>query len=62
MRNEAYANGKKIGYSQTSAMLIELKKYEDFSFLKEADAIALQQSLRDLYSKANISITSRTER
>ena len=48
MRNEAYANGKKIGYSQTSAMLTELKKSEDFSFLKEADSIALQQSLRDL--------------
>ena len=26
MRNEAYENGKKIGYSQTSAMLTELKK------------------------------------
>ena len=48
MRNEAYENGKKTGYSQTSAMLTELKKSEDFSFLKEADAIALQQSLRDL--------------
>ena len=48
MRNEAYANGKKIGYSQTSAMLTELKRSEEFSFLKEADSIALQQSLRDL--------------
>ena len=48
MRNEGYANGKKIGYSQTSAMLTELKKREEFSFLKEADSIGLQQSLRDL--------------
>lgn len=48
MRNEAYKNGKKIGYSQTSAMLTELKKCEDFAFLKVADSIALQQSLRDL--------------
>ena len=48
MRNEAYENGDKIGYSQTSTMLTELKKGEDFSFLKVVDSIALQQSLRDL--------------
>ena len=48
MRNEAYENGKKIGYSQTSAMLTELKKSEDFVFLKVVDSIALQQSLRHL--------------
>ena len=48
MRNEAYENGNKIGYSQTSAMLTELKKCEDFAFLKVVDSIALQQSLRDL--------------
>lgn len=48
MRNEAYENGDKIGYSQTSAMLTELKRCEDFAFLKAADSIALQQSLRDL--------------
>lgn len=48
MRKEAYENGQKIGYSQTSAMLTELKKCEDFAFLKEVDSISLQQSLRDL--------------
>ena len=48
MRNEAYENGSKIGYSQTSAMLTELKRSDDFSFLKAVDSIALQQSLRDL--------------
>ena len=48
MRNEAYENGSKVGYSQTSAMLTELKKIPDFAFLKEVDSIALQQSLRDL--------------
>lgn len=48
MRNEAYENGDKIGYSQTSAMLTELKKCGDFSFLKVVDSIALQQTLRDL--------------
>lgn len=48
MRNEAFENGSKIGYSQTSSMLTKLKKCEDFAFLKAADSIALQQSLRDL--------------
>lgn len=48
MRNAAYENGSKVGYSQTSAMLTELKKTSDFAFLKEVDSIALQQSLRDL--------------
>ena len=48
MRNDAYVNGKKIGYNQTSAMLTDLKKQDNFSFLKDVDSIALQQSLRDL--------------
>ena len=48
MRNEAFGKGSKIGYSQTSRMLTELKKSEDFAFLKVVDSIALQQSLRDL--------------
>lgn len=48
MRKEAFENGNKIGYAQTSAMLTELKKCDDFAFLKAVDSIALQQSLRDL--------------
>ena len=48
MRNEAYESGAKIGYNQTSAMLTELKKQDEFAFLKTVDSIALQQSLRDL--------------
>lgn len=48
MRNDAYTNGQKMGYNQTSAMLTELKRSDDFSFLKSVDSIALQQSLRDL--------------
>lgn len=48
MRKEAFENGSKIGYSQTSAMLTELKKSDDFAFLRAVDSIALQQSLRDL--------------
>ena len=39
MRKEGYENGEKIGYSQTSAMLTELKKQEEFAFLKAADCI-----------------------
>lgn len=48
MRNDAYVNGKKIGCNQTSARLTDLKKQDGFSFLKDVDSIALQQSLRDL--------------
>ena len=48
MRNNAFENGQKIGYTQTSAMLTALKKQDDFAFLKDVDSIALQQSLRDL--------------
>ena len=48
MRNDAYSNGEKIGYNQTSAMLTDLKKQDGFTFLKNVDSIALQQSLRDL--------------
>lgn len=48
VRNEAYENGEKIGYSKTSAILTDLKKTEEFAFLRNVDSIALQQSLRDL--------------
>lgn len=48
LRNEAYENGSKIGYKETSAMLTKLKRDSDFSFLKDVDSIALQQALRDL--------------
>lgn len=48
MRNDEYAKGNKIGYSQTSAMLTELKRSKEYAFLKDADSIALQQALRDL--------------
>lgn len=48
MRNKAFENGEKIGYTQTSAMLTELKRNDEFSFLRDVEAVALQQSLRDL--------------
>ena len=47
-RNEKYANGEKVGYNQTSAMLTSMKKERKYSFLNEVDSVALQQSLRDL--------------
>ena len=48
MRNNAFNEERKVGYTQTSAMLTELKRQESFVFLKDVDSIALQQSLRDL--------------
>lgn len=47
-RQTAYKNGEKIGYSKTCSMLTEWKKDESLSFLKEVEAVALQQSLRVL--------------
>ena len=48
IRIKTYKNGEKIGYTQTCAILTNLKKQESFVFLKDVDSIALQQSLRDL--------------
>jgi len=36
MRNEAYKTGNKISYSQTSAMLTDLKKQEHFAFFESS--------------------------
>ena len=48
MRNKAFENGEKVNYSKTSTMLTKIKRTDEFSFLRNADAVALQQSLRDL--------------
>ena len=48
IRNKAFEDGEKVNYSKTSAMLTELKRSDEFSFLRDADSVALQQSLRDL--------------
>lgn len=48
IRNDAFENGQRVNYSQTSAMLTALKQQEKYIFLKEVDSVALQQSLRDL--------------
>ena len=45
-----YKNGVKTNYCQTSKMLTELKRTDEFAFLKTCDSVALQTSLRDLDS------------
>ena len=48
IHNKAFENGEKINYSKTCAMLTEIKRSDEFSFLRNTDSVALQQSLRDL--------------
>lgn len=48
MRNKAFENGEKLNYFKTSAILTELKRSDEFLFLRDVEAVALQQSLRDL--------------
>lgn len=47
-RRDAHNNGTNINYYETSKMLTELKRTDEYSFLREVDAIALQQALLDL--------------
>lgn len=47
-RNEWKFNHKSINYSATNAMLTDLKRYDEYSWLNEVDSTALQNSLRDL--------------
>ena len=48
LRIEEHKNGKSAGYKETNSMLTAMKHSEEYSWLKEVDSIALQQSLRDL--------------
>lgn len=49
IRKTAWEEEKKsVAYSDTSALLTQLKADAQYSWLKEVDSIALQQSLRDL--------------
>ena len=41
-------NHNSLSYESTCPMLKDLKKYPEYSWLKEVDSTALQQSLRDL--------------
>ena len=47
-RDQWQANHQSVTYNQTSAMLTDLKRYEGYSWLKEVDSMALQESLRNL--------------
>lgn len=50
-RTEAwYAEKKRVGYVESSAMLTEWKKQEDLQFLNEVSCVPLQQGLRHLQS------------
>ena len=48
LRSDAYREGKKIGYHESSAALTELKQREDHAWLNEVSSVPLQQSLRHL--------------
>ena len=41
-------NKNSISYNKTSSLLTDLKKKEEYSWLKLSDSMALQESLRDL--------------
>jgi putative transposase len=47
-KTEWMTNRKNVNYNMTCSMLTNLKKYADYDWLKQADIISLQQSLRDL--------------
>jgi putative transposase len=48
LRTDAYREGKQIGYHESSALLSELKKTEEYAWLNEVSCVPLQQSLRHL--------------
>ncbi|PSF32950.1 transposase [Aphanothece hegewaldii CCALA 016] len=45
-----YEKQERVGYNQTSSMLTNWKKQEEFSFLNEVSCVPLQQGLRHLQS------------
>lgn len=47
-RTDAWANGEKINYNQSSAALTALKKTPQYAWLNEVSCVPLQQSLRNL--------------
>lgn len=50
LRSDAFRNGEKIGYHESSARLTALKKQEEFSWLNEVSCVPTQQALRHLQS------------
>lgn len=47
-RDQWQINHQSVTYNQTASMLTNLKRYEETSWLKEVDSMALQESLRNL--------------
>ena len=43
MRKDSFEKGLKTGYKETSSMLTKLKKDNEYSFLKDADSIAISR-------------------
>jgi putative transposase len=48
LRSDAYRNGKKIGYHESSALWTKLKRDPKFSWLNEVSCVPTQQALRHL--------------
>ncbi|AQG81450.1 RNA-guided endonuclease InsQ/TnpB family protein [Spirosoma montaniterrae] len=48
LRTDAWANGERINYNQSSAALTALKKTPEHQWLNEVSCVPLQQSLRNL--------------
>ena len=48
LRDAAYEKGEFLGYAKTATMLTQLKKKDEYKFLKKASAVALRQALWDL--------------
>lgn len=48
LRTDAWANGQKVNYNQTSAALTSLKRTDEHRWLNEVSCVPLQQSLRNL--------------
>jgi len=47
-RTDAYANGERMNYNQSSVALTKLKKDADYAWLNDVSCVPLQQSLRHL--------------
>lgn len=47
-RKESYEKGEKPNYSKSSSWLTDLKRIDDYSFLRDVSCVPLQQSLRHL--------------
>jgi putative transposase len=56
-----YERQERVGYSQTSSMLTEWKKFEELDFLNEVSSVPLQQGLRHLQTAFTNFFAGRTK-